>query len=103
MVLLILEPFVLDGDILSPGSKFCCIYDLSYFRVIMVVLCTCDEMMVFGHSSIIVFLGFRTCSLFILISGLLYKASLGLLNMFIGIESHTLIVTNNIARLSYGD
>ena len=33
----------------------------------------------------------------------LYKASLGLLNMFIGLELHTLIVTNNIARLSYGD
>ena len=49
------------------------------------------------------FLGFRTRSLFILISGLLYIASLGLLNMFIGLESHTLIVTNIIARLSYGD
>jgi hypothetical protein len=48
------------------------------------------------------FLGFRTCSLFILISGLLYKAILGLLNMFVGLESHTLIVTNNVARLSYG-
>ena len=42
------------------------------------------------------FLGFRTRSLFILISGLLYKASLGLLNVFIGLKSHTLIVTNNI-------
>ena len=31
------------------------------------------------------------------------NASLGLINMFIGLESHTLIVTNNIARLSYGD
>ena len=30
-------------------------------------------------------------------SGLLNKASLCLLNMFIGIESHTLIVTSNIA------
>ena len=48
------------------------------------------------------FLGFGTCSLFILISGLLYNASLGLLNMFIGQESHTPIVTNNNARLSYG-
>ena len=37
------------------------------------------------------------------ISGLLYKDSQGILNMFIGLESHTLIVTNNIARLSYGD
>ena len=46
------------------------------------------------------FLGFRTCSLFILVSGLLYKVSLCLLNMFIGLESHTLIVTNNIARLA---
>ena len=45
------------------------------------------------------FLGFRTCSLFILISGLLYKANLGLLNMFIGLESQTLIVTSSIARL----
>ena len=35
------------------------------------------------------FLGLRTCSLLILISGLLYKASLGLLNMFIGLASHT--------------
>ena len=31
----------------------------------------------------LMFLGFRTCSLCIPISGLLYKASLGLLNMFI--------------------
>ena len=46
------------------------------------------------------FLGFRTCSLFILISGLLYISSLGLPNMFIGLKSHTLIVTNNIARLT---
>ena len=45
--------------------------------------------------SIFMFLGFGTCSLFILTSGLLYKASLGLLNMFIGLESRTLIVTNN--------
>ena len=36
-------------------------------------------------------------------SGLLYKASLDLLNMFIGLESHTLIVTYYNARPSYGD
>ena len=41
-VLLILEPFIRDVDVLSPGTKL--LYDLSHFRVIMVVLCTCDLM-----------------------------------------------------------
>ena len=35
-ILLILEPFIRDGDILSFGTKL--LYDLSDFRVIMVVL-----------------------------------------------------------------
>ena len=39
MILLILESFIRDGDILSPGTKL--LYDLSDFRVIMV-----DEMMI---------------------------------------------------------
>ena len=38
MILLILEPFIRDGDILSPGTKLLC--DLSDFRVIVVVLCS---------------------------------------------------------------
>ena len=38
-ILLILEPFIRDGDNLGPGTKL-----LSDFRVIMVVLCTCDLM-----------------------------------------------------------
>ena len=39
---MILESFIRDGDILSPGPKL--LYDLSDFRVIIVVLCTWDLM-----------------------------------------------------------
>ena len=39
---MILAPFIRDGDTLSPGRKL--LYDLSDFRVIMVVVWTCDLM-----------------------------------------------------------